>query len=183
MPRTRSRSRRTSAADPTNPSAGFSIIEQVITCALLLIVLGVIYAALDGVMKSEAYSSDRTTALDDMRITLNRMTRELRQASAVDEPASTASRIEFDSYGGGASRHVVYQVSGTDLTRSVNGGSAVTVLRGLAAPQIFTYVSAPPVPGAQWVRINLQVHPERTPETVLVLDSEVNLRNRTGALS
>jgi hypothetical protein len=147
------------------------------------VVLGVIYGALDGVMKSEAYSSDRTNALDDMRLTLNRMTRELRQASAVNESVSTSSRIEFDSYGGGASRHVVYQVSGTNLTRSVNGGAAVTVLRRLVSPSVFVYVNAPPVPGAQWVRINLQVHPRRTPETVLVLDSEVNLRNRTGALS
>jgi hypothetical protein len=147
------------------------------------LVLGVIYASFDGVMKSEAYSSDRTSALDDMRLALNRMTRELRQASAVNEPVSTSSRIEFDSYGGGASRHVVYQVTGTDLTRSVNGGSATTVLRRVVSPDVFVYVDAPPVPGAQWVRINLQVHPRRTPDTVLVLDSEVNLRNRTGALS
>jgi hypothetical protein len=147
------------------------------------LVLGVIYAALDEVMRSEAYSSDRTIALDDMRLTLNQMTRELRQASAVNEPASTTSRIEFDSYGGGTQRHVVYEVTGTNLTRAVNGGSAVTVLRRLVSPDIFAYVDAPPVPGAQWVRINLQVHPRRTPDTVLVLDSEVNLRNRTGALS
>jgi hypothetical protein len=149
----------------------------------LLVVLGVIYAALDSALTSEAFSTDRTAALDDMRVTLNQMTRELRQATAVDEPTSTSSRVAFDTYGDGAPRHVVYEVSGTDLTRSVNGGSAVTVLRRLATPQIFTYVSAPPVPGAQWVRINLQVHPRRTPDTVLVLDSEVNLRNRTGALS
>jgi type II secretory pathway component PulJ len=147
------------------------------------VVLGVIYGALDSALTSEAFSTDRTAALDDMRLTLNQMTRELRQATAVDEPASTSSRIEFDTYGGGAPRHVVYQVSGTNLTRTVNSGTAVTVLRRLATPQIFTYVSAPPVPGAQWVRINLQVHPQRTPDTVLVLDSEVNLRNRTGALS
>jgi hypothetical protein len=146
-------------------------------------VLAVIYATLDEVMRSEAYSADRSAALDDMRLTLNRMTRELRQASAVNEVTSTDSRIEFDSYGGGASRHVVYTVSGTNLTRSVNGGAAVRVLQRLVAPGIFTYVNAPPVPGAQWVRINLQVHPKHTPETVLVLDSEVNLRNRTGALS
>jgi hypothetical protein len=183
MRRTRSHSPRTSAADSAAQSAGFAIVELCITCTLLLIVLGVIYAALDGVMKSEAYSSDRTAALDDMRLTLNRMTRELRQASAVDEAASTSSRIEFDSYGGGSSRHVVYQVTGTNLTRSVNGGTAVSVLRRIVSPDIFVYVNAPPVPGAQWVRINLQVHPRRTPDTVLVLDSEVNLRNRTGALS
>jgi hypothetical protein len=148
-----------------------------------LIVLGVIYASLDEVTKSEAYSADRTQSLDDMRITLNRMTRELRQASAVNESTSTGSRNEFDTYGGGSTRHVVYNVAGSSLTRAVNGGTPTTVLRGLSSPNLFVYVAAPPIPGAQWVRVNLQVRPKRTPDTVLILDSEVNLRNRTGALS
>lgn len=177
---TRSPSRRTNAADPPDRSAGSTILELVITCGLLLIVLGVIYEALDSVTKSEAYSADRTAALDEMRVTLNRMTRELRQASSVDEATSTDSRIEFDTYGSGAARHVVYTVVGTTLTRSVDGGSAVTVLGGLASPIVFDAV---PIPGYQWVRINLQVRPKRSPETILVLDSEVNLRNRTGALT
>lgn len=180
---TRSRSPRTSAADPDDRSTGFAILELVITCSLLLIVLGVIYAALDEVTRTEAYSADRTATLDDMRVTLNRMTRELRQASRVDEVTSTDSRIEFDTYGGGTARHVVYAVTGTGLTRTLDGGNAVTVLRGLASPSVFLYVSAPPIPGAQWVHINLQVRPKRSPETILVLDSEVNLRNRTSELS
>lgn len=180
---TRSHFQRTSAADTDSGSAGFTIVELVITCSLLLIVLGVIFSALDAVTKSEAYSSDRTAALDEMRITLNRMTRELRQASWVDEGTSTASRIEFDTYGSGTPRHVVYNVAGPDLTRTVDGGTAVTILGDLASPSLFVYVTAPPIPGAQWVHINLQVRPKRSPETVLVLDSEVNLRNRTGAVT
>jgi hypothetical protein len=148
-----------------------------------MLVLGVLFSALDGVVKSEAYSSDRTASLDNMRVTLNVMTRELRQASNVNEVTSTPSRIEFDTYGTSGPRHVVYQATGTVLTRTIGGGSPVTVLSGLASTSIFTYVTAPPVPGAQWVRINLQVRPKRSPETVLVLDSEVNLRNRTGALT
>ncbi len=183
MQRTRSLFRRTSAADPEHGSGGFTILEQVITCGLLLLVLGVIFSALDSVTKSEAYSSDRTAALDDMRLTLNRMTRELRQASSVNEATSTSSRIEFETYGGGAMRRVVYVLTGTVLTRSVNSAPAIPVLTGIAATNLFTYVSAPPVPGAQWVQINLRVHPKRTPETILVLDSEVNLRNRTGVVT
>jgi type II secretory pathway component PulJ len=183
MRRTRSRFRRTSAAERGRSCAGFTIVELAITCALLMVVLGVLFNTIDGVIRSEAYTADRTAALDNMRITLNRMTRELRQASSVAETASTASRIEFDTYGTSGPRHVVYEATGTSLTRSLNGGSAVTVLTGVASTNLFTYVNAPPVPGAQWVRINLQVRPKRSPETILVLDSEVNLRNRTGALT
>jgi type II secretory pathway component PulJ len=159
------------------------VIELVITCSLLLIVLGVIFSALDDVMNVQAYDAERTNSLDAMRLTLNTMTRELRQASSINETTSTPSHIDFQSYGRTGSRHVVYDASGTTLTRQVNGGTPVTVLRGLASTGVFTYVTAPPVPGAQWVQINVQVRPKHSPDTILVLDSEVNLRNRTGALT
>ena len=58
------------------------------------------------------------------------------------------------------------------------------MLSGLASTSVFTYVTAPPVPGAQWVQHQVsRCDPKRTPDTILVLDSEVNLRNRTGALT
>lgn len=154
-----------------------------ITCGLMLLVLGVIYASLDEVVKADSYTADRTASLDDMRVALNRMTREIRQASNVDETTSTPSRIEFDTYGPTGPRHVVYTATGTVLTRQVGGGSAIPVLTGLASTSVFTYVIAPPVPEAQWVQIKFQVRPKLAPDTVLVLDSEVNLRNRTGALT
>ncbi|MSO36996.1 MAG: hypothetical protein EXQ69_01955 [Acidimicrobiia bacterium] len=146
-----------------------------------MIVLGVIFSSLEEVVKAEAYTADRTASIDSMRVTLNRMTREVRQASSIDEAASTATRIEFDTYGNGVPRHVIYDATGTTLTRKIDNGSAVPVLTGLATTTMFTYVSAPPVPGAQWVQINVQVRPKRSPETILILDSEVNLRNRNGA--
>ena len=148
-----------------------------------MVVLIVLYGALDSVVRSQAYTADRTESLGTMRVTLNVMTRELRQASSVNETTSTPSRIEFDTYGAEGSRHVVYTAGGTTLTRAVDGGAAITVLTGLASTNLFAYVTAPPVPGAQWVHINLRVRPKFAPETILVLDSEVNLRNRTGALT
>jgi Tfp pilus assembly protein PilW len=183
MRRTRSHSRRTSAAERGRGAAGNTIVELAITCSLLLVVLGVIYSSLENVMKAEAFENDRSTSLDTMRTVLNRMTRELRQASTVDETTSTPSHISFVSYAGGATHRFVYNATGTTLTRQVDGGATLTVVTGLASTSLFTYVIAPPVPGAQWVQINLQVRPRNTPDTVLVLDSEVNLRNRTSALS
>lgn len=181
MPQTPSRSPRTSAAD--GGDGGFTLVELLITVGLLMLILGVIFASLEQVVTAEAYSSDRSASLDSMRLTLNRMTRELRQASSVDDTTSTASHLEFDTYVQGTSQRVVYDASGTTLTRKVGPGNAVPVQTGLASTSLFTYVSAPPVPGAQWVQIYLQVRPKRSPETILVLDSEVNLRNRTGALT
>ncbi len=157
---------------------GFSLIELLITVSLLLVIGVVVVQTLDSVTRSQAYQADRTASLDSMRIVLNNMTKELRQATAVDEPNSTASTVSFSTYVHGTLRNITYTAINGTLTRRLDAGVAIPVQAGLANDSIFTYQSAPPVPGAQWVQIMLQVKPKRDPETVLVLDSEVNLRNR-----
>ena len=170
--RTRSPSRRTNAAE-----RGFTLVELLITVTLLLGVLGVTMDALLSITRSEAFQSDRNASLDSMRITLNRLTKELRQATDVST-SSTASYLDFNTYVNGTPTHLTYDASGTTLTRSINSGTATPVQDQLATTDIFSYEEAPPTPGAQWVKIVLQVNPKNTPDTTLVLDSEVNLRNR-----
>ncbi|MBK5289685.1 MAG: hypothetical protein JJE46_14580, partial [Acidimicrobiia bacterium] len=80
----------------------------------------------------------------------------------------------------GANVPIVYTATGTNLTKTVSG-STVTLLKNLATTSIFTYVKADAETGIQWVSVNLQVNPARRPDTTLVLDSEINLRNRTSA--
>jgi type II secretory pathway component PulJ len=157
---------------------GFTLIELLITVSLLMVVGVVILQTLDAVTRSQAYQADRTESLDSMRLVLNTMTKELRQATAVDDATSTASHISFTTYIRGVSRQVQYTATSGTLTRRLDGGASITVQTGLATNSLFAYQSAPPVSGAQWVKIVLQVKPRRDPETTLVLDSEVNLRNR-----
>jgi prepilin-type N-terminal cleavage/methylation domain-containing protein len=159
-------------------SDGFTLIELLITVSLLAIVGVVLIQTLTAVTRSEAYQADRTQSLDSMRLVLNGMTKELRQATAVDDANSSASHIVFTTYVRGTLRTITYDASGSTLKRRLDAGAWITVQTGLATTSIFSYQSAPPVPGAQWVRIILQVEPKRDPETTLVLDSEVNLRNR-----
>jgi hypothetical protein len=148
-----------------------------------MVVLLAVFDSLDTISKSQAYQADRTQNLDDMRGVLNRMTKDLRQATSVDESVSTASTITFTTYIDGVSTPIVYTASGTNLTRKVGTNAPFTVLKNLASTDVFTYVAATDVTGVQWVEIELQVHPARSPDTTLVLDSEVNLRNRTAALT
>lgn len=157
---------------------GFTLIELLITVSLLMVVGVVLIQTLDTFTRSQAYQADRTQSLDSMRLVLNGMTKELRQATAVDDTNSTASHISFTTYIKGITHTVTYDATGTTLQRRLDAGAWIPVQTGLATTSIFTYQSAPPVPGAQWVRIVLQVKPKRDPETTLVLDSEVNLRNR-----
>lgn len=150
------------------------------TSALLLVILLTVFSALDSVSASQAYQADRTKSIDEMRNVLNKMTKELRQATTVTESASTASTITFSTSINGANVPIVYTATGTNLTKTVSG-STVTLLKNLATTSIFTYVKADAETGIQWVSVNLQVNPARRPDTTLVLDSEINLRNRTSA--
>ena len=153
-----------------------------ISSAILLIVLVAILSTFESVSTAQAYQADRIQNLDQMRGVLNRMTKDLRQATAVDETVSTATTITFTTPINGVSTQIVYAASGTTLTRKVGSATAFPVLKNLASTSVFTYVTADYVTGIQWVGMNLQVTPARTPDTTLVLDSEVNLRNRTSAL-
>lgn len=159
-----------------------TIIELMISSAILLLVLVATLTAFESVSNAQAYQADRTENLDEMRGVLNRMTKDLRQANVVDETVSTASTITFTTPINGVSTQIVYTASGSTLTRQVGTGNPFTVLERLESTNIFSYVNADDVTGVQWVGMNLQVTPARIPNTTLVLDSEVNLRNRTSAL-
>ena len=160
-----------------------TIIELMIVCAILMIVLLATLSSFESVSKAQAYQADRTKSLDEMRSVLNRMTKDLRQASTLNEAASTASSVTFTTAVNGVSTQIVYTASGTTLTRQVGSGTAFPALKHLASTNIFTYVSAGGVTGIQWVEMNLQVTPALLPNSTLVPDSEVNLRNRTSALT
>ena len=99
--------------DTTTPRRehGFTLIELLITVSLLLVVGVVILQTLDSVTRSQAYQADRTESLDSMRLVLNTMTKELRQATAVDDASSTASYISFTTYVHGVSHRVQYTAS------------------------------------------------------------------------
>lgn len=161
-----------------------TIVELMITSAILLVVLLATLSSFESVSNAQAYQADRSKTIDAMRGVLNRLTKDLRQAtSVVEPPASTPSFITFTTSINGVSTQIIYTASGTTLTRKVGSAAAFTVLTGLASTSVFGYQSADSATGVQWVEMNLQVTPARRPSTTLVLKSEVNLRNRTSALT
>jgi hypothetical protein len=126
--------------------------------------------------KSESYVADRTSSLDAMRISMSRMTRELRQGSAIVGTPS-ASDLSVDTFIDGVQHEVHYVASGTALTRSVDGGAATPLQNDLASTNVFTY--SDDAPGI--VTVTLVVKPEKAPNTTVSLESEVRLRNMTEA--
>ncbi len=160
-----------------------TLIELLIASALLLVVLLVTFQALETTSKSQAYQTNRSSTLDEMRGVLSRMTKDLRQATSIDEATSSTSTVTFTTYVNDVSTQVVYTASGTTLTRTVGTASPVTIMTHLSSTDIFGYNPELGSSGVQWVDINLQVSPKGYPTTTLVLDSEINLRNRTSALT
>ena len=89
MQRARSRFRRTSAVED-----GFSLIELTIAVALIVVVLGTFFDALGSSQRSESFAEDRSQALDALQTTMDRVTKDARQATAID-PSSTASLLSL----------------------------------------------------------------------------------------
>lgn len=149
-----------------------------VSIGLLLLVVGSLLTVFASVQRSATFVQARSETLDGMRLAVDRMTKEIRQATSINE-ASTASRLEMDTYVLGTSRHIVYEATGTQITRSVDGGSS-TVLQGeLATSSVFTYT--PSTSDVKVVTVTLSVRPVRRPDTTLVLTSEARLRNRSEA--
>ena len=148
-----------------------------------MVVLVAIFNSLDTVSRSQAFQADRTQNIDDMRGVLNRMTKELRQATSVTQPsASPSPTLTYVTYINDTPTTITYTASGTTLTRKVGAANPYPVLTHLASTEVFDPSSATDVTGIQWVEINLQVTPARAPDTTLELQGKVNLRNRTAAL-
>jgi hypothetical protein len=146
------------------------------TVSLLLVVFGGLLSVFESVQRSATFVQERSETLDEMRIALDQMTKEIRQAEVV-QPASTASRLEMTSYVLGIQKTIVYYASGTTLTRSVNSAAPVTIQTHLSSTSVFSYT--PDAGGViQLVSLNLDVHPARRPDTNVILTSEVRIRNK-----
>lgn len=146
--------------------------------SLLTIVLVSLLTIFTSVQRSTAFVQNRSEALDEMRLVIDQMTKEIRQATFVS-PSSTASRIEMTTYLLGVSKQVVYEATATGLKRSVDGGTAHVLATDLATTSVFTYTDL--VTSVELVGMTLQVHPKFRPDTTLVLTSEARLRNRSAS--
>ena len=169
MRRTRSRCRRTNAAE-----RGFTLVELTITVTLLVVIITMFAEALTSSQRTDSFAEDRSQTLDALQTTMDRVTKDTRQATSIDA-SSTASRLDMQTYVKGSVATVIYQISGTVLTRSINGGAAIILITNLASPSLFTY--EPSSTSAQVITILLQATPKHSPNTTVQLTSEVRLRN------
>jgi len=130
---------------------GFTLVEVLVAAIMMFGVLFALYAIFDVSVRAFGYGGDRLEALENARLALGRMEREIRAAYPYDltsnppkrylllnptdptKPAvPTATRIAFGNETGGDSRIgatevIGYYLSGHDLKRS-KGGSVQTLV-------------------------------------------------------
>ena len=153
---------------------GFTVIELTVTMGILLIVMGCLLTVFESAQRTQSFASNRSETLDQMRLAMNQMAKDIRQATLIDA-SSDVTRIEMDTYVLGVTRHVVYQASGDTLSRAIGTTVAAPLQSRLIDTSIFTY--SPTTAGAQIISVTLRVRPRNAPETVLELTSEIRLRN------
>jgi len=154
---------------------GFTLLELVVVTTLLMIVMTAILTGFEVVQKASVRESSRSEETDTVRLAMEQMTKDIRQASDV-RAGSSASFLDIDTYLNGVAMHVSYTASGTTLTRTANGVT-LTLLSRLSTTSLFTY--DPSVTEPSVVTVTLEASPEyfKTDATLITLTSEIKLRN------
>jgi type II secretory pathway component PulJ len=157
------------------PEEGFTLLELVVVTSLLMIVITAILTGFEVVQKASIRESARSEESDQVRLAMEQMTKEVRQAVGVRAGCS-ASFLDIDTYLNGVATHVSFTASGTTLQRTANG-ITLTLLDRLTTTSLFTYDPSVTTPSV--ITITLQASPQyfKTDATTITLTSEVKLRN------
>lgn len=138
----------------TTDENGFTLVELLVATAVGLVVLGALVTVMTSVLQAQPEQQKRAAQIQDGRVTLERMVRELRQGKPVTETTSSSTQISVDTYtrsGCGATGptpsatlcRVSYSCTGAasqaTCTRRAGSGAAETVLTGLASSSVFSY--------------------------------------------
>ena len=116
---------------------GWSLIELMLTCVLLIIVMGGTLSLLDTSAKIAPREQERAQAIRDAQVGLARMTRELRQATQVI--SATASSVSVKVPVSGVSQTVTYTC--TDACRRIQAGrpTEIVIARVQNGSTVFTF--------------------------------------------
>jgi len=153
---------------------GTTIVELLVTMAVMSIIVGAVIVVWNAAQHGESTTTSRSVDLNNMRLAMQQMTKDIRQASNVH--TQTASSFDADTYIEGAKHRVAYTASGTTLTRKVDGGTAITLLDNLASTDVFTYTTD----GNLLLQVTVLLTVDQTSgEGTLNLQSDVQTRNLT----
>lgn len=169
---------------------GFTLIELLVVSVIGVLVLGGGTTLLISTVRGESDQRDRSAQVQQARVAVERLTREVRQGdgvvSAEDSSLVLETYVKRASCGGPPAAsaircRVTYQCGAGSCTRAESApgvaaaGGGVRVVEGLLGNDIFSYLPADTEPKT-FVEIELQVGNEGEADSVTV-DGGVALRN------
>jgi prepilin-type N-terminal cleavage/methylation domain-containing protein len=117
---------------------GFTLIELIITIAIVGIISVIIGSMLLGIINAWTFKFSRNDLLWDARIAINRMTREIRTVkNSTSVITASASQFRFIDTG---NKNITYSLSSTNLNRTEDG--AANLLAENVSSLTFTYYNS-----------------------------------------
>ncbi|HVE93020.1 MAG TPA: hypothetical protein VNE62_12090 [Actinomycetota bacterium] len=161
---------------------GVTVIELAIAVAILSVLIAGVFGFLTNTLGDQAAQQSRAEAQDDLRSTMARLSKAVRQATSVD-PSSTTSRLQMKTIIAGVEQQVTYTAAGTELKRRIGSGSDSTVAKGLLSPGVFCYdppaciATGPGTLHLTILRLTLIVQPSDDEARPLRLATDIQFRN------
>jgi type II secretory pathway pseudopilin PulG len=181
---------RTAIARGRRDEGGYTLVEMLLAAALALVVVGASVAVFTAGVHSEPRVTSRTASIQQARVVMERITRELRQGASVPTPG--ASQLAMVTYAPSASCavsategacRVTYTCASGRCTRAVanpdgTAASAATeVVRGISnSSAVFDYDFEAGTGNVRYVQITLTFAAEDGNDAITLRDG-VALRN------
>ncbi len=184
---------------PLRDEGGFTLPEMLVTIMIMIVVLFALYSIFDMSMRIFSFGNDKTEAIENARLGLEKMEREIRAAYPYDKANGnttvlttwTASRITLGNDLNGnrvvdSSEMITYRRNATNPTilEREKGGSSQSVIEyvdGLSFQYLNRFDATASSEGEiAIVRINLMIRVDRgvAGPATQTLTTDVALRNR-----
>ena len=184
---------------------GFTLPEMLVTMMIMLVVMFALYSIFDMSLRVFSFGNDKTEAVENARLGLERMERELRAAYPYDK-AGIGGAVDTKVIAGGianpsntitfgndldADRQITSDTATEQITYTLSGGtlqrnSQAVVEYVRAGGLSFEYLDKDGNPttteaNVRRVQIRLEVEVKRGPQAgTQILTTDVTLRNRVG---
>jgi hypothetical protein len=154
--------------------AGITVIEMVVASALLLAALAIALAGLETQSRASVYATERSQALDDLRIMSTDFSKDMRAAAGAT--AANSTDLTVRTYISGSLTTVRWRAFDNRLERMA-GTSTRTYVVDLVTPAVFGFVPDTADPASiRRVRLALSTEPDPRYPAVTV-ETEVEMRN------
>jgi prepilin-type N-terminal cleavage/methylation domain-containing protein len=158
---------------------GFTVVEMTVTLAVMGLIVAAAFSVLFSVYKNTGVVLNRRDVLDAGEVAMNQMTKQFRQATAIN--SSSATQLDVSTFtGNGTTTQIAWKTTGSSapysLQMQMDGGSFKTVLTYLTSPNIFTYTDNNPTDANPIDQVTVQLSLGTNTSTV-PLTSDVAMRN------